>query len=176
MEFIETKLKGAYIITPSLLNDERGFFTRVYCNKELAEQGLAEVGVQCNLSYNVKAGTLRGMHYQEPPYQEDKLVRCTIGSIYDVIIDLREDSPTYCRYIGVNLSSKNRQSLYVPKGFAHGYFTLEDHTEVYYQVSQYYTKGAEQGIMWNDSAFGIRWPYDPKVISDRDKQHPKFVR
>ena len=168
MIFEETKLKGAFIIKLEKLEDERGFFARAWCQKEFDEMGMNSRIVQANLSYNKKKGTLRGMHYQVSPHEEAKLVRCFRGAIYDVIVDLRLDSPTYKNWIGVELSAQNRQLLFVPEGFAHGFQTLEDHTDVFYQVSEFYTPGAERGARYNDPAFGIDWPLPVNVISEKD--------
>lgn len=176
MIFIETKLKEAYIIQLERIEDERGFFARAWCKREFDQHGLMAQLVQCNVSYNKKRGTLRGMHYQVAPHEETKMVRCTMGSIYDVIIDLRPDSPTLKKWIGVELSAENRQMLFVPKGFAHGYQTLENHTEVFYQVSEFYCPEAERGVRWNDPIFGIEWPIvDSPEISEKDKSWPDYV-
>ncbi len=175
MIFTETKLKGAFILEVKKIEDERGFFGRSWCKKELEDHGLNANVVQANVSYNKVKGTLRGMHFQKPPYQETKLVRCTRGAIYDVIIDLRPDSPTYRQYIGVELTEDNYRMLFVPGDFAHGFITLQDKTEVTYQVTQYYTPGAEGGIRWNDPAFNIRWPIEPVVVSGKDQVHPDFT-
>lgn len=168
MIFEETKLARAFIIKLEKLEDERGFFARAWCQKEFDDAGINSRIVQANLSYNEKKGTLRGMHYQVSPYQEAKLVRCFRGAIYDVIVDLRSDSPTYKDWIGVELSAQNRQVLFVPEGFAHGFQTLESQTEVFYQVSEFYTPGAEKGARYNDPAFGIDWPLPVSVISEKD--------
>ena len=169
MIFKKTALKDAWIIDLNKLTDERGFFARSFCVKEFEDHGIKFPVAQANVSYNHKKQTLRGMHYQREPHGEAKLVRCTKGCIYDVIIDVRSDSPTYGNWFGVELSEKNYQMLYVPEGFAHGFITLEDETEVNYQVSEFYTPGAEQGIRWNDPAFNIEWPLEPKIISEKDK-------
>jgi dTDP-4-dehydrorhamnose 3,5-epimerase len=176
MIFTETKLKGAFIIDVKRLEDERGFFGRSYCEREFEEYGLNTNVVQANVSHNKKKGTLRGMHMQISPYEETKLVRCTRGAIYDVIIDMREDSETYKQWIGVELTADNFRMLYVPEGFAHGFITLEDNTDVTYQVTQFYTPGSEKGIRWNDPAFNIEWPIEPVVISEKDQAHPDFER
>lgn len=176
MIFTETKLKGAYIIDVKRLEDERGFFGRSYCENEFAELGLTTGIKQTNVSYNKKKGTLRGMHMQNSPYEETKLVRCTRGAIYDVIIDMREDSETYKQWIGVELTADNYRMLFVPEGFAHGFITLEDNTDVTYQVTQFYTPGSERGIRWNDPAFNIEWPIEPVVISEKDQAHPDFEK
>ncbi len=172
MIFREEKLRGAYIIEPELIEDERGFFARTWSQEEFAARGLNPKVVQCNSSFNRQRGTLRGMHYQIPPHSEVKLVRCTAGAIYDVIIDLREDSPTRSQWIGVELSARNRLMAYVPEGFAHGFQTLEDETEVFYQVSAYYHQESARGVRWDDPAFGIDWPLEISVISERDRSHP----
>jgi dTDP-4-dehydrorhamnose 3,5-epimerase len=172
MLFTETKLNGAFIIDLELKSDDRGFFARTFCAKEFEAHGLKPAVSQCNLSFNHKAGTLRGMHYQVTPACETKLVRCTRGAVYDVIIDLRPDSPTYRQHIGVELSADNRRALYVPEMFAHGYQTLTDDAEVVYQVTEFYTPGYERGARYNDPAFGIEWPMPVAVISDKDANWP----
>lgn len=187
MIFTETKLKGAYFIDIEELEDERGFFARSFCQREFEKHGLNPRVVQCNISFNLMKGTLRGMHYQEKPFEEAKLVRCVRGSIYDVIIDIRPDSTTYCQWIGVELSSSsslltahcslltaNYRMIYVPEGFAHGFLTLEDNTEVFYQMSEFYSSDHARGLRWNDPAFGIQWAGEVKVISDRDRSYPDF--
>ncbi len=175
MIFTETKLPGAYVIELEKRGDARGFFARAFCQHEFAANGLMTVVAQTNLSFSQSAGTLRGMHYQSAPYAEAKLVRCTRGSLYDVIIDLRPASATYRSWLGVELNTDNRRMLYVPEGFAHGFITLEDAVEVTYQVSQFYTPEAERGVRWDDPAFGIEWPLTPKVISDKDKRWPDYA-
>ncbi len=172
MIFIETQLKGAYLIEPERLEDKRGFFARTFCRKELEDHGLDPKIVQCNVSYNKLKGTLRGMHYQIAPKAETKLVRCTRGAIYDVIIDLRPDSPTCDQWISVELSASNFRMIYVPEGFAHGFQTLEDDTEVFYQMSEFYSPEHARGLRWDDPAFGIVWPVKNKIISDKDRNHP----
>jgi len=172
--FTETELKGAYIIEIEELKDHRGFFARSWCQNEFKDHGLTTRIAQANVSYNKKMGTLRGMHYQLSPYEETKLVRCTRGGIYDVIIDLRPASTTYTQWIGVKLTAENYKMFYVPENFAHGFITLEDDTEVTYQVSQFYTPGSERGIRWDDPAFSIDWPIDVQVISDKDKSWPDY--
>ena len=174
MIFKETHLKGAYLIELDKLQDERGFFARSFCQREFEEHGLNPHVVQCNVSFNTKKGTIRGMHYQVSPYEEAKLVRCTKGAIYDVIIDLRPNSNTYMKHYGVQLDTKNRSMLFVPEGFAHGFLTLEDNTEVLYQMSEFYAPDSARGFRWNDPAFGIEWPMEIKVISDRDRTYPDF--
>lgn len=169
MIFNKTTLKDAYIIELNRFRDERGFFARSFCAKEFEDHGIKFPVAQVNVSYNRLKQTLRGLHYQEEPHGEAKLMQCTKGSIYDVIIDMRSDSPTYMQWIGVELTQNNHRLLYVPERFAHGYLTLEDDTEVIYQVSEFYTAGAEQGIRWDDPAFNIDWPLEPKIISEKDK-------
>jgi dTDP-4-dehydrorhamnose 3,5-epimerase len=175
MIFHKTDLKDAFVIDLEKIEDERGFFARAWCMKEFEAQGLTARTVQCNISFNKTRGTTRGMHYQIAPYEEAKLVRCMAGSIYDVIIDLRSGSETYRSWFGVELTAANRRMLFVPEGFAHGFQTLEDDTEVTYQVSQFYTPGSERGIRWDDPAFSIDWPIEVQVISDKDKSWPDFV-
>lgn len=172
MLFTETKLKGAFIIDVELREDYRGGFARAFCAKEFEAHKLKPVVAQCNLSFNHKAGTLRGMHYQIAPVCETKLVRCSKGAVYDVIVDLRPDSSTYKQYIGVELTEENRRALYVPEMFAHGYQTLTDHAEVMYQVGEFYTPGCERGARYNDPAFNIEWPHDVTVISEKDANWP----
>ena len=175
MKFTETGLEGAWIVDLEPIEDERGFFARSWCAKDLAELGMVADVAQCNVSYNHRAGTLRGMHYSVPPVSESKFVRCTAGSVHDVIVDVRPDSPTYLRSVGVELSAANRRALYVPPMFAHGYLTLTDGAEVSYQVSALYTPGAERGARFDDPAFGIEWPMPPAVLSDKDRSWDTFV-
>jgi len=175
MIFSETKLEGAYIIDLERLKDERGFFARAWCRKEFENHGLTPRLAQANVSRSTKQGTLRGMHYQIAPYQEAKLLRCTNGAVYDVIIDLRPGSPTHMQWVGVELTAENYKMFYVPEGFAHGFVTLQNDTEVTYLVSQFYTPGSEKGIRWNDPIFGIDWPIEVQVISDKDKSWPDFT-
>jgi dTDP-4-dehydrorhamnose 3,5-epimerase len=174
MEFIPTPLAGAYIIKPEMKEDERGFFARSYCRNEFLERDLNPKLVQCNISYNKVRGTLRGMHCQLAPYQEVKLVRCTRGAVYDVIIDLRADSPTFKGWHGVELSATNCLACYVPEGFAHGFLTLADKSEVLYHMSTFFSPEAAFGVRWNDPAFGISWPEDVRVISKRDGTYADF--
>lgn len=175
MIFTETKLPGAFIVELETRGDERGFFARAWCKKEFAEQGINLDWVQANLAHTKQGGTLRGLHYQIAPYEEAKLMRCIRGAIYDVIVDLRPGSPTYKQWLGVELTADNRKALYIPEGFAHGYQTLVDDTEVFYLVSQFYTPGSEQGIRYNDPAFGIEWPLEVQVISDKDKSWSDYL-
>jgi dTDP-4-dehydrorhamnose 3,5-epimerase len=172
MRFIETGLDGAFIITPEPIADSRGFFARVFCSEEFAAHGLDYRVAQCNVSFNPVKGTLRGLHYQVEPHREVKLVRCTLGGIFDVIVDLRPGSPTHLRWIGVELSAANRTMLYVPKGCAHGYMTLCDNTEVFYQVSEFHRPEYERGLRWDDPSLGIEWPLRPASISQKDRSHP----
>lgn len=174
MIFNETKLKGAYIIEIKQLADERGFFGRLWCKKEMEEHGLNGNVVQVNTSSSKSKGTIRGLHYQKHPYEETKLMRCTKGAIYDVIIDLRKDSPTFLEWIGVELTDDNYKMLYVPEGFAHGFITLADNTEVIYLVTQFYTPGAEAGIRFDDPQFKINWPVEVTTVSEKDRSHPDF--
>jgi dTDP-4-dehydrorhamnose 3,5-epimerase len=174
MIFTPTPLAGAFVLDPELLEDERGFFARTFCVEEFAAHGLDTRVVQCNSSFSRRRGTLRGMHFQRTPHREVKLVRCTAGALFDVIIDLRPDSPTFTRHFGVELSARNRRLLYVPEGFAHGFQSLEDATEVYYQLSARYAPEAAAGVRWNDRVFGIRWPLEVTVIAPRDRDYPDF--
>lgn len=174
MRFIPTELKGAYLIEHEPIEDNRGFFARSFCQRDFEAQGLNGQFVQCNLSWNRLKGTLRGMHYQAEPYAEVKLVRCTRGTIYDVILDLRPQSPTWGKWIAAELSAENRRMIYIPQGFAHGYQTLEDDTETFYMVSQYYAPGFERGVRWNDPAFGIVWPLPDPILSSKDRSHPDY--
>jgi dTDP-4-dehydrorhamnose 3,5-epimerase len=171
MIFTPTPLKGAFIITPDLIEDERGFFSRVFCRREFEANGLNPNLVQCNISFNKQKGTLRGMHYQLPPHAETKLVRCTAGAIYDVIIDIRPGSPVFRQWFATELTSTNRHILYVPEGFAHGFQTLADNTEVYYQHSAFFSPGHQRGLRFDDPAFKIAWPLAVSAISDRDGNH-----
>lgn len=175
MKFIETKLKAAYVIELEKIEDERGFFARSWCEKEFAERGLNPNLVQCNISFNRKKGTLRGMHYQAKPYREAKLIRCTKGAIYDVILDLRSDSPTFKQWVAVELTSENRKMLYIPEGLAHGFQSLEDDTEVFYQMSEFYHPEVAKGVRWNDTAFGIEWMENEPIISEKDKSYADFT-
>ena len=175
MIFAETLLKGAFVIEPERLEDERGFFARTWCHREFEAHGLKANWVQCDISFNRKKGTLRGLHYQAPPHEEIKLVRCTMGRIYDVIIDLRSWSSTFMKHVAVDLSARNRRMLYLPEGFAHGFQTLEDESEVFYQMSTYYAPDYACGVRWNDPAFNIQWPSTDRIISTRDQGYPDFV-
>ena len=174
MIFTETPLRGAYLIEPEKIRDERGFFARSWCQREFADRGLNPRLSQCNISFNHHQGTLRGIHYQVAPYAEAKLIRCTHGAVYDVIIDLRPDSPTFMRHYAVTLCAQDHTMLYVPEGFALGFETLAHDTEVFYQMSGFYTPAAGRGIRWNDPAFGIQWPEPPRIIAQRDQDYPDF--
>ncbi len=174
MKFKETDLGGAYLLELEAVEDERGFFARTFCRQEFAHQGLNFTVAQANLSQTQKRGTLRGMHYQVEPMAEAKVVQCVHGSLYDVIIDLRPQSATCCRWLGVELSAFNRRLLYVPEGFAHGFQTLEDDTAVHYLMSQFYAPEYARGVRWNDPAFGIKWPLSDPVISEKDRQLPDY--
>jgi dTDP-4-dehydrorhamnose 3,5-epimerase len=175
MIFIETALKGAFLIEPERREDERGFFARAWCQREFVARGLNPRLVQCNISFNRQRGTLRGMHYQAAPYEEVRLVRCTRGAIYDVIIDLRPHSPTFTQWVAVELTADNYCMLYVPEQFAHGFQTLEDNTEVFYQMSEFYAPEYVRGVRWNDPAFAITWPQAARIISERDQQYADFL-
>jgi dTDP-4-dehydrorhamnose 3,5-epimerase len=172
MIFAATALQGAYLVDLERVEDERGFFARWYCEDEFAARGIGERMRQCSLSHNLRAGTLRGMHYQAEPHGEAKLVRCTSGAIFDAIIDIRPGSPTRLGWFALELTAANRRSLYVPTGFAHGFVTLTDDAEVSYMISTPYAPGAGRGIRWNDPAVGIEWPVTPTVVSARDAAYP----
>jgi len=173
--FRETRLRGAFIIEPEKHEDERGFFARTWCRQEFEKNGLNSNVVQCNTSFNKKKGTLRGMHYQSVPHAEAKLVRCTRGAVHDVIIDLRPESETYKQWFAVSLTGEEHNMLYIPERFAHGFLTLEDHTEVFYQMTEYYYAEYARGIRWNDPTFAIPWPMDVMVISDKDRRYHDFA-
>ena len=177
MIFTETRLRGAFVIEPERREDERGFFALTWSRREFEERGLNSSLVECNLSFNARRGTLRGMHYQAWPHAQAKLVRCTAGVIFDCIIDLREGSPTFAQWACVELSAGNRRQLYVPEGFAHGFQTLEDGCQVVYQMGHEYVPDAGRGVRWDDPAFGIAWPEPAgpaRIISERDAAYPDF--
>jgi len=174
MRFIQAALAGAWIIEPERIEDARGFFARTFDQAEFQERGLNAEGVQCSISYNRKKGTLRGMHFQIAPYEEVKLVRCTLGAIYDVIVDLRPDSPTFKQWVAVELSAGNRKTLYIPQGLAHGFLTLKDDTEVFYQMSEFYHPESARGVRWNDPAFKIEWALPDPILSEKDQSYPDF--
>jgi dTDP-4-dehydrorhamnose 3,5-epimerase len=173
--FRETKLPGAFVIELQKQEDERGFFARSWCHKEFEAHGLNPRMVQCNVSFNKVKGTLRGMHYQVHPCAEAKLVRCTRGAIYDVIVDLRRESPSYKQHLSEILSSNNYKALFIPEGFAHGFQTLEDNSEVFYQMSEFYSPEHQRGLRYNDPAFEVSWPIEATVISDRDRNYENFT-
>lgn len=175
MTFRETVLKGAFTIDLDRVEDERGFFARSWCVKEFEANGLDTRLVQCNVSFNKVRGTLRGMHYQVAPAAEVKVVRCTQGAIHDVIADLRPDSPTYKQAFSVLLSAENRRMLYIPKGFAHGFLTLTDDAEVFYQMSEYYAPECARGFRWDDATFAISWPDQVRIISSKDRNYSDFA-
>lgn len=175
MKFTETKLQGVYIIEPERFEDERGFFLPSFSRREFEDRGLSSQFVESNISYNQRRGTLRGLHYQAMPYGQAKLVCCTRGAIYDVALDLRPNSATFRNWVGKELSAANRLMMYLPADFCHGFQTLEDDTEVFYQVSEYYQPEANRGWRWNDPAFSIQWPFpDQCVINKRDATYPDF--
>jgi dTDP-4-dehydrorhamnose 3,5-epimerase len=175
MRFVPTRLGGAYVVELELHEDERGFFARSWCRDELVEHGLNGDLAQCSISRNLRAGTLRGLHFQLPPHEEAKLVRCVRGGIFDVIVDLRPESPTRTEWFGVELDAERGTALYVPEGFAHGFQTLVDDTDVYYSISTPYAPGSAAGVRWDDPAFGIVWPEAAtRVISARDRGWPDF--
>lgn len=175
MIFRETGLAGAWIVEIERFEDERGFFARTWCERELSERGLESRLAQCSISWNRHRHTLRGLHYQAAPHEEVKLVRCTSGSIHDVIVDIRPDSPTFKKWFGVVLSAENRRALYIPAGFAHGFLSVAENSEVLYQISAFHHPESARGLRWNDPAFAIDWPVDPAVISDRDAGYPDFT-
>jgi len=175
LKFIPTGLADAWVIELDRMEDQRGYFARSFCSDEFAAQGLRSTFVQCNVSYNARRGTLRGMHFQAPPHEEAKLVRCTRGAVYDVIIDIRLKSNTYMRWAAFDLTADNSRMLYVPEGFAHGFQTQADGSELFYQMAQRYVPDAARGIRWNDPAFGIRWPLPDPVVSARDAAYADYV-
>jgi dTDP-4-dehydrorhamnose 3,5-epimerase len=175
MIFTKTSLADAFVIDLEPVADERGFFARSFCRREFEAHGLNPELAQCNISHNRRRGTLRGMHWQAAPHQEAKLVRCIRGAIHDVIIDLRRDSPTFGRHTSVTLTASNRRMLYVPEGFAHGFLTLEDETEVFYQMSEFYAPASAYGVRYDDPAFAIAWPAGIAVVSERDRSYPDWA-
>jgi dTDP-4-dehydrorhamnose 3,5-epimerase len=175
MKLTETPLAGAFVVDIEQHRDDRGFFGRSFCVDEFQGAGIQLKIAQCNVSFNHRRGTLRGMHFQIPPNAEAKLVRCTRGAIYDVIVDLRPESPTYTHHFAVELTATNHRSLYVPPGFAHGFQTLEDDAEVFYQMSEAYSPAHERGLRWNDPALAIQWPLPPMVISPKDENYDDFA-
>lgn len=179
MRFLETPLPGVWVIELDLLGDERGWFARTFDSHEFQEHGLNPNVAQCNASFNARRGTLRGLHYQAEPHAESKLVRCVRGTIFDVAVDLRADSPTFCRWHGVELSAESRRALYIPEGLAHGFQTLSDDCELVYQMGSPYQPDAARGVRWDDPAFAIEWPPEPgggRTISECDRAYPDFQR
>lgn len=174
MIFTETNLRGAFLVDLERNEDHRGFFARTWCSREFEAHGLNPRLVQCSVSSNARKGTLRGLHYQAAPFAEAKLVRCAVGAIFDVIVDLRHASPTRGQHVGVELTASNHRALYVPEGVAHGFLTLTDGSQVLYQMSEFYHPAAAGGVRWNDPAFGIAWPAAPVAISPRDAAYPDF--
>ena len=175
MIFTETVLKGAFVIDPEPVRDDRGLFARIWCRLEFEANGLVVTWVQSSMSVSRRRGTLRGMHYQASPNEEIKLVRCTSGAIYDVIIDLRPSSPTYGQHVGVTLTAENHRSLYIPKQFAHGFLTLEENSEVSYHMSEFYAPASARGFRWDDPAFKIEWPEPVVAMSEKDRTWPAFT-
>ena len=176
MIFSPTPVDGAYILELDRQNDDRGYFARTWCRRELEQAGLNASLAQCSVSYNVRRQTLRGMHWQAPPYAEVKIVRCTRGAIWDVIIDLRPESQTYMHHWGVELTADSGRAVYIPEGMAHGFLTLADASEVFYQMSEFYNPASARGIRWNDPAFAIAWPLTDPILHPRDAAYPDFVR
>ncbi|HEY6345741.1 MAG TPA: dTDP-4-dehydrorhamnose 3,5-epimerase [Bryobacteraceae bacterium] len=174
MTFREITLPGVWEINIEPERDERGFFARSWCRNEFESRGLNPAVAQCSISFNPRKGTLRGLHYQEAPHGETKLVRCTQGAIYDVVVDLRPHSPTFAKWTAVTLTSTNHRMVYVPEGCGHGFLTLEDETEVFYQISEFFHPGSARGVRWNDPRFQIGWPVRPEVISERDRTYDDF--
>ena len=176
MRFIPLKLADAFVVELEKMGDERGYFARSWCVREFAEHGLDSNLVQCNVSFNRHRGTLRGMHFQLPPFSEGKLVRCTRGRMLDVIVDIRPDAPTFLQWTGEELTPDNGRMMFVPKGFAHGFITLADDTEVFYQMTEFYDPGSARGVRWDDPLFGISWPEEPRVMSPKDQGYPPATR
>ncbi len=174
MIFIETRLRGAFVIEPERIADERGFFARTFCRREFETHNLDPDLVQCSVSYNARRGTLRGMHYQAAPNPEPKVVRCTAGALYDVILDLRPESPTFRQWVAAELSADNRRMVYIPAGMAHGFQTLADGTEVFYQMAAYYHPESARGVRWDDPAFRIEWPAAERILSEHDCSYADF--
>ena len=174
MIFTKSKLSGAYLIDIEKLEDERGFFARSWDSKKFDEIGLNPNLAQCNISFNIQKGTVRGMHFQKSPHEEDKIVRCTKGKIFDVIIDLRKNSSTFTKWEGFELSEDNHKMLYIPKGFAHGFQTMEDNSEIFYQMSEFFMPEYSSGIKWNDPAFEVAWPLPISIISKKDLSYSNF--
>jgi dTDP-4-dehydrorhamnose 3,5-epimerase len=175
MMYIATPLRGAYVVDIERLVDKRGFFARTFCADEFVANDLAPGLAQCSISYNAREGTLRGMHFQKPPHEEDKLIRCTAGAIFDAIVDIRRDSPTFGRWYGEELTAVNRRALYVPKGFAHGFITLAPETEVFYMISVPFSPASGCGFRWDDPDVAISWPRKPEFIASRDAKYPMLA-
>lgn len=174
MKFHPTTLPGVYRIEPERIEDHRGFFARMYCAEEFERRGLDPKVAQCSVSFNARKGTLRGMHFQVEPKAEVKLVRCTAGVLYDVLLDLRKESASYLKWEAFELSAANRSQLYIPEGIAHGFQTLADNTEVLYQISEFYSPEHSRGVLWNDEAFGIQWPLANPILSEKDRSYPPY--
>jgi dTDP-4-dehydrorhamnose 3,5-epimerase len=174
MRFVGAEIPGVWLIEIDQLVDRRGFFGRAYCDAEFERHGLHTSYPQCNISYNASRGTLRGMHYQNQPAAEVKIVRCTAGAVFDVVVDLRPDSPAYCRWQGFELSAQNRTAVYIPQGCAHGFQTLTDDAELFYMMGAPYSAAHASGVRWNDPAFGIRWPVSDPLLSDKDRLYPDY--
>lgn len=174
MKFLPTEFAGPLLVELEPIRDDRGFFARTWCQREWTQQGLDAQLVQCSLSHNARRGTVRGMHFQRTPHEETKLVRCCRGTIHDVIVDVRPQSPTRGRWQGFELTADNGRALYIPPGFAHGFQTLVDDTDVFYMISNWYEPTSAAGVRWDDPAFGIRWPLPISVISDKDRSYPDF--
>lgn len=175
MKFTETGLPGVFVIDVEPFSDERGFLAVGFSRDEFARHGLDPNVVQCNITYNLKKGTLRGMHYQVKPHEQPKLVRCVRGAIFDVAIDLRSGSPAFKKWVGYDLTADNRRMLYIPAGFAHGFATLADDTEVIYQMAEIYDPAAARGVRWNDPAFAVKWPVEVGIVNERDAGYPDFT-
>ena len=175
MKFHKAKIAGVFEVCLEPRTDDRGFFARAWCQKEFEAQGLNSTVVQCNISRNARKGTLRGMHYQAHPFSETKVVRCTRGAVYDVVLDLRPKSKTFKQWVSVVLTEESGNMVYIPDGCAHGFLTLKDGSDVFYQMSEFYNPEAARGVRWNDDAFGIVWPEKVEVISERDRTYPDFI-
>jgi dTDP-4-dehydrorhamnose 3,5-epimerase len=175
VRFLPTPLEGAYLVEAEPQSDARGFFARTFCGDEFAEQGLSPAVAQCSISFNTRANTLRGMHFQAAPHEEEKLIRCTAGAIFDVLVDIRPESPSYGKWFGAELSAANRRALFAPKGTAHGFLTLADETEILYMISVPFAAGFGRGFRWDDPAVGIEWPARPAVVSERDATYPALA-
>jgi dTDP-4-dehydrorhamnose 3,5-epimerase len=175
MIFTNATIPGVWLVTPELREDFRGFFARTWCEREAAAVGLTERWVQSSVSYTKTKGTLRGLHFQRAPYEETKLVRCTAGAVYDVVVDLRPDSPAFRQHVAVELTAENRAAIYIPRGCAHGYQTLVDGVEMLYQMSEFYAPEQSAGVRWDDPAFGIPWPDRNPTIAERDRSYPDFT-